>query len=117
MKDINWENTYGSVVCQHEFGLGGMEGSAVFDVYDGFACCKDFNGHYWTISFPKLKYVNNSERISEELRKRRGLGEDDDFDECDCLLAFGEISMDGVRVRFDSEKGEYVDAEIWKRDY
>ena len=47
----------------------------VFDIFDGYAYCADYNGDEYDMVFPRLKFVNKSKDMSSEVRKYLNLPE------------------------------------------
>lgn len=110
-KDI--EKLYGKIVEERYLTIQGL-GKLHFEIYDGFAYCPNFNGHEYTIKYPKLDFIEKSIEMQERIRKYLSLNKDEKISVIDVLQTLNEIDEDGTRIMYDPKTKKYKEKCLWK---
>lgn len=98
-EDKAFEKFYGKKVCTENLNIEGFEKPLTFDIYDGYAICRDYKGHTYDMTYPQLKIVKESTELSDEVLNT--VGSIDSIDEINVLhvlMTFNTLYKDGVEI-------------------
>lgn len=98
-EDKVWEKFYGKKVSTKEINITGFDKPVMFDIYDGYAVCKDHDGHRFDIAYPEMKIIKDSTEMSDAIIDYLdGINNKDQITEEHSLMCFGTLYIDGVKV-------------------
>ena len=98
---------YGKAIEERELSIYGFKGKMKFTIFDGFAYCPDFNGKEYTLTFPKLEFIEDSIDMQKQIREKLNLDDSDKISALSILQVFNEMTEDGTRVIYNTEIKAY----------
>lgn len=99
-----WEKFYGKKIATERLSIEGFSKQLPFDIYDGFAVCENYRGHYYDMSYPQLKAVKDSKEMADAVIEyinsisEKKLENAEDISVIHVLISFNTIHRDGVEI-------------------
>ena len=59
--------------------LGEGKHNMIFDIFDGFAYCPEYNGKEYYMEYPKLELIKDADVMQRSIRDSIGLSEDEEI--------------------------------------
>lgn len=95
-----WEKFYGKKICSERLNVEGFRKAIPFDIYDGHAVCKDFDGHRYDMIYPQMKAIKESEELSDAIIEYIGdINDKEEITVLHILISFNTLYKDGVEVK------------------
>lgn len=75
IKKEELEKMYGKCVATMSFSIDdeiftdGKVHTLIFDIYDGFAYCADYQGDEYIMQYPQLAFIKVSDKMSDMIRE------------------------------------------------
>lgn len=96
-----WEKTCGKKIATENLNIEGFDKPIPFDIYDGYACCEDFEGHRYDMTYPQLSAIKESDELANAIIdyiKSPNVTNKDEISVIDILITFNTLYKDGVEI-------------------
>ena len=95
-----WEKLCGKKIGSEKLSIEGFKSQIPFDIYDGYAVCKDYKGHRFDMVYPQLSAVKESKELSDAVIEYIGnIYDKEEITVIHVLMAFNTLYRDGVEVK------------------
>lgn len=99
-EDKMLEKFYGKKVATERLNIEGFAKPMLFDIYDGYAVCRDFRGHTYDMVYPLLKMAKECKELYEPIIEYvGGIESADEITVIHVLMTFSTLYKDGVEVQ------------------
>lgn len=99
-EDKMLEKFYGKKVATERLNIEGFAKPMPFDIYDGYAVCRDFRGHTYDMVYPLLKMAKECKELYEPIMEYvGGIDSIDEITVIHVLMTFSTLYKDGVEVQ------------------
>lgn len=106
------EKLFGRKIATYDIRFPNYKAPLKFDLYDGFAYCENYNGHEYTLDYPKLELVKQAKELSDDvirvintMSKEPHIETVDDITVTHVMIAFKHnMTKDGVTIKPGNKK-------------